>query len=556
MRIYLARAAAAAVVMMFSVAADAAEGTAPAAAIAAVPATAAAAAAQSAAAIMAPVAVIPLPAAGSSPPVAVVPAPATGAAPAVATSAVADPAIAAAAAAAGAGAAPEIAPPGRVSQVVASGRPFSVEVGKGILIRLPRPASTVFIADPNVADVNVKSPSLIYLTAKSVGETALYALDAQDHVLVNSAVHVTAAMEPIRAALHQLQVLGLGDDVKANWVDNTLVLTGIVATARRAEMVRAAATSVAGTVPGSTVLDRMAIATPNQVNVRVKIAQVDRTVSKALGFNWTKATGNPTFNSELLSNPAELLGNSTLTSPPTITYALPGTGRMIEATLDALAADGLAKTLAEPNLTVSNNQTANFVLGGTVYITNTAPISSTTSTSVAFTTTAPLPVTFGTQLYVTPTILDAAHLTLHIRPVISEPTVINGNPNSFTQTSAETTVELGSGETFVLGGLLQDLSSETISKIPGLGDIPILGQLFRSQAFQRHETELVILVTPYLVEPSTTALSAPTDGLEWPHDISQVFTGATYRQTLPAPAGGPVAPPGAGQIGAIGFRLD
>jgi pilus assembly protein CpaC len=122
---------------------------------------------------------------------------------------------------------------------------------------------------------------------------------------------------------------------------------------------------------------------------------------------------------------------------------------------------------------------------------------------------------------------------------------------------AETTVDLASGESFALAGLLQNTSEQDVSKIPWLGDIPVLGQLFRSNLFQHNETELVIIVTPYLVRPSATRLAAPTDGFILPHDAERITTDATYKQTLPAPARGP-QPPGSqqGLIGPAGFKLD
>jgi pilus assembly protein CpaC len=122
---------------------------------------------------------------------------------------------------------------------------------------------------------------------------------------------------------------------------------------------------------------------------------------------------------------------------------------------------------------------------------------------------------------------------------------------------AETTVDLASGQSFALAGLLQHSSEQDISKIPWLGDIPILGQLFRSNLFQRNETELVIIVTPYLVKPSNTQLAAPTDGFVLPHDAERIATNATFKQTLPGPQRGPQPAGGQpGLIGPVGFKLD
>jgi len=135
--------------------------------------------------------------------------------------------------------------------------------------------------------------------------------------------------------------------------------------------------------------------------------------------------------------------------------------------------------------------------------------------------------------------------------------VLNGfNVPALTVRRAETTVELGSGDSFALAGLMQNTSSQNVSRVPWLGDIPILGQLFRSDKFQRNETELVIIVTPFLVAPTETALAKPTDGYRPPHDIQRLVNSDTNQQTLPAPAIGPLGPGGTGLIGPAGFRLD
>jgi pilus assembly protein CpaC len=158
-------------------------------------------------------------------------------------------------------------------------------------------------------------------------------------------------------------------------------------------------------------------------------------------------------------------------------------------------------------------------------------------------------------------------LSLHIRPEVSELSTTGqvSVPLSGTSTvtipaltvrRAETTVELGSGQSFALAGLLQNNTTQNLSKVPGLGDIPILGQLFRSEQFQRNETELVIIVTPYLVKPTETALSAPTDGFVAPHDVQRAVNGDQYRQTLPPPGKGPLIPGDRGLIGPVGFLLD
>ena len=445
------------------------------------------------------------------------------------------------------------APPSGVSQVPAKGPPILLEAGKGTLIRLPRPAATVFIANPDVADVQVKSPSMIYVNAKTPGETVLYAVDADDNVLLNAPIRVEHDVSRLRESLHALIP---GENVAVESVDGSLVLKGNVSTALRAEKANALATSIANEAKGK-VVNQLSVATPNQVNLRVKIAEVSRTVLKAFGVNWSKTVGNTQFNT---SNPVT---GGQIASRNTITFGLGAPGSRIEAQVDALAQEGLLTILAEPNLTATNGQPASFLAGGEFPV----PVAGSAANGIATITVAFKE--FGIRLDFTPTIMDAQHVSLRVRPEVSEltntgavsvPITANNTVTipALTVRRAETTLELGSGESFALGGLLSHSLEQDISKVPGLGDIPILGQLFRSSRFQKGETELVIIVTPYLVKPAPTvaSLQSPTDGFVTPHDVQTIINGATYRQTLPAGEKVRVAPGAQGLVGPVGFRLD
>jgi pilus assembly protein CpaC len=456
-----------------------------------------------------------------------------------------------------------------VSQVRAAGTPIAIEVGKGTLIRLNKPAATVFIANPAIADVQVKSPSLIYVSAKSPGETVVYAVDAADNVLLNSPVHVEHDLSRVRDSMHALMP---GENIAVSSVENSLVLSGDVSTAGRAEKARALAASVAGDVKDSTVVNQLSVDTPNQVNLRVKIAEVNRTALKALGFNWgTPAAGCgvtpgiPCGNITNFLATANPVTNGAIVNQNTISYGipLPGTGgQRIQAVLDALESESLITTLAEPNLTATSGQTASFLAGGEFPV----PVAASTGTTGTPTISIEFKQ-FGVALDFTPTIIDANHLSLKVRPEVSQLTSTGAISVPITSTAtvtipaltvrrAETTVELASGESFALAGLLQNTTEQDISKIPWLGDVPILGQLFRSEQFQHNETELVIIVTPYLVKPSAVALATPTDGFILPHDAQRLATGATYRETLPGPERGPLTAGSQGLIGPAGFRLD
>jgi pilus assembly protein CpaC len=426
-----------------------------------------------------------------------------------------------------------------------TGSPIILETGKGTLIRLPRAASTVFIANPDVADVQVKSPSLIYLTAKAPGQTALYAVDSEDRVLLNAPVRVEHDLSRLRQSIH---ALAPGQNVSVRSVDNALVLDGTVASAGEAATVGRLATAIAKETKG-TVSNRMAVTTPNQVNIRVKVAEVNREVLKALGVNWRKLDGSFRIETQ---NPVT---DNLITERNTISFLLGGNNAQTLATLDAMAQENLIVTLAEPNLTASNGQPAAFLAGGEFPV----PVASNSTNGFPTTTIEFKP--FGVGLDVTPTIIDPEHLVLKIRSQVSELSTAGAITLNDTQIPAltvrrtETTVELGSGQSFVLGGLLQNRVLQNISKIPWLGDIPVLGQLFRSERFKRNETELVIIVTPYLVMPANQRLATPVDGFRAPHDLQRVINAGVYRQGLPAPSG-VVAAPGPASIGPIGFRLD
>jgi pilus assembly protein CpaC len=436
--------------------------------------------------------------------------------------------------------------PARPTTVPPSGAPVLLEAGKGTLIRLPRAASTVFIANPDVADVQIKSPSLIYITAKAPGQTALYAVDSEDRVLLNSPVRVEHDLSRVRQSV---SAVAPGENVAVSSVDNSLVLSGSVSTAGRAENVRSLAAAIASETKGN-VVNRMGVATPNQVNIRVRVAEVNRTVLKALGINWEKLAGNIQFQTT-----NAVLGGA-ITNRNTLATFIGGNNGQTLATFDALAQEGLLTTLAEPNLTATNGQPASFLAGGEFPV----PIASSTVNNVN-TITVEFKK-FGVSLDVTPTIIDPEHLVLKIRSEVSElssngaVTLNDITISALTVRRAETTVELGSGQSFMLGGLLQNSSTQNVSKVPGLGDIPILGQLFRSQRFQLGETELVIIVTPYLVRPSPTRLATPVDGFVLPHDAQSLMRADTYRQTLPAPAKARSGPGGQSPVGPVGFRLD
>jgi pilus assembly protein CpaC len=436
---------------------------------------------------------------------------------------------------------------GEPTQIPANGRPIVLEVGKGTLIRLSRPASTVFVASPDIADVQIKSPELIYVSAKAPGQTVIYAVDGGDTVLLNAPVRVDFDLSELRQSLNRLVP---GNAISVNQVDSSLVLSGAVASAGQAEKARVLAAAVTGGVKGGGVINRLSVETPNQVNLQVRIAEVDRKILKQIGIDWSRAGRTVSFNT--VGNLPNPVNNAGLTMPTN--QLMVGMLSNVLATVDALATEGFITMLAEPNLVAMSGQTANFLAGGE-YPYEVAQPGGAPGSAIYTIQLQP----YGVQLAFTPTIIDANHLNLKVAPQVSELDYSNVTPTGqpgLTVRQAQTTVDLASGQSFALAGLLMHDTEQDLSKVPWLGDIPILGALFRSNKFQNNETELVVIVTPYLVQPSVTALASPTDGFEISHDAQQVLWGDTWRRGLPAPARGPLDAGGSGLIGPAGFRLD
>ncbi len=426
--------------------------------------------------------------------------------------------------------------------IPANGRPITIEVNKGVLVRLALPASTVFVANPDIADVQVKTPKLIYITAKTPGETVIYAVDAAENVLLNAPIRVSLDLSRLRRSLQEMVP---GARIATNSVASNLVLTGSVADAGQAENAVALARAVASEVKGGQVVNRMSVVTPNQVNLRVLLAEVDRNVLKQIGIDWNRLAGVTEYTT----------ANSVT---PLVNFLTIGHTNTFTATISALETEGFLTVLAQPNLTAISGQTASFLAGGEFPV----PVVQSVAVSGGVPAITIQFQPFGVQLAFTPTVIDGDHLSLRVRPEVSElstqgeVTISGFTIPALTVRRAETTVNLASGDSFALAGLLQHTTEQDVSKVPWIGDIPIIGALFRSNKFQNNESELVILVTPYLVRPSTQPLSNPVAGLQFPNDLQQVLLSDTYRQKLPAAPQGPLGAGGTGLIGGGGFRLN
>ncbi|SCA55716.1 conserved exported hypothetical protein [Candidatus Terasakiella magnetica] len=417
-------------------------------------------------------------------------------------------------------------------------RSMAVEHNKSRLIRLSRPAASVFIANPDIADVQVKSPTLIYLFGKAVGTTTLYAVDGKDRIIANMDVDVTHNLKNLQKAVYRVAPHA---NVQFSSINGALVMDGTLNSAREAEEVRQIAQRFSPATSG--VINRLRVDALNQVNLRVRIAEVSRDVDKRLGFDWSAmgTFGSVTSLALASTNPfAQAVSTLSVTSSD------------ISGVIDAMEDEGLVTILSEPNLTAMSGEEASFLAGGEFPIL----VPGDSGPTITFR-------EYGVRLSFKPVILDDGRINLQVEPEVSSLSESNSvSLNGYvipalTTRKTKTTVELASGQSFAVAGLLQNKTGHNLNKFPGLGDLPILGTLFRSDSFQREESELVIIITPYLVKPITHAKAVvPTDGFSPPHDMERVFVGGAYHQEEKAGNGLTIDTKGRKLIGPVGFALN
>lgn len=441
--------------------------------------------------------------------------------------------------------------PPRVRIVDADPDPIILEANKGQLLRLIRPVDTVFIAEPGIADVQLKSPTLIYIFGRRPGETTLFAVDKSEMVILNTRVVVSHNLTRLRDMIRGFLPDNL---IEVRSIEGTVVMTGAVNSAEDSENLRLLASRILG--ENGLIINRVRVTGPNQINLRVRVAEISRELNKQLGINWDVVrTAGSLAIGLAVGNPAGAVG-ALLSQSPTannLTLAASAGRYDINALIDALDDEGLITVLAEPNLTALSGETASFLAGGEFPV----PVNQDgDSITIVF-------KKFGVSLAFTPTLLANGRVNMRVRLEVSQLSsagaveIAGFKIPALTTRRAETTVELGSGQSFAIAGLLQTTTNQTIEEFPGLAQLPIIGPLFRSTSFQKSESELVIIVTPYIVRPVSTQLASPTDGFRPPHDSERILFGANYRSTPKSPSSAPLDMHGApGLIGPVGFILE
>lgn len=396
---------------------------------------------------------------------------------------------------------------------------LQLSVGASKVVNLKGKISDVVVANPNVADVHIRSDNQIFIIAKAPGESTIFATAPNGKILYSGVVRVGNNL----TSIDQMLKLAMPEaDVQVSTMNGLVLLTGTIkAPEDAAEAERLTQAYVGEAV---TVVSRLRTATPLQVSLQVRISEVSRNLVHQVGTNITglgtgsgsftgyvgrNARNFGTFGDYVAGGPAGSISrpftfNQPADSSNTLGFVAKMFGMDVAGALDLAETSGLATSLAEPTLTSLSGETASFLAGGEYpyQISN-----GTQGNSIEF-------KQYGVQLAFTPTVLGDGRISLRVRPTVSTLDFsINSSVPALRSRTAETTVELGSGQAFMIAGLLNNSTNNNVDKMPGLGNIPILGNLFKSRRFLRDETELVIVVTPYLVKPVNAAdIKLPTDG--------------------------------------------
>lgn len=417
-----------------------------------------------------------------------------------------------------------------------------IEVGlplnKARVVRLPVDARDVIASNSDVADIILKTPRLAYLIGNDIGTTNIIFLDAAGQQITRLDVTVAVDLSELGETL---RILIPDENFELVPVNDNIAITGTVSSPEVSGNIQQIA---ARFVPVENIVNMLQVRNEQQVLLKVRFAEVNRQAVKEFGIDTNVFVEAGNFGFGLLSG----------TGPTASTFASAAASwasgeSFVDTTINALEQNNLVRILAEPTVTAISGEPASVLVGGEFPI----PVpGQNNSVTIEF-------KTFGVILEFTPIVLSDQRISLRVNAEVSQTTQQNAvtvqgfNIPSLVTRRANTSVDLPSGGSLVIAGLLQNNINATIQGLPGLMDIPILGTLFRSASFQRDETELVVLVTPYLVRPiAETTVAYPTDGLAPASDLEMYFLGrinAVYTGRRPAPTGDELAGP-------IGFIVE
>ncbi len=469
---------------------------------------------------------------------------------------------------AGDGAGREPAQSIQISSTELGSRSVSLGVSKSMVVDFPRDIKDVLIADPKIANAVIRSARRAYIIGIKQGQTNIFFFDAQGQQLAGIDLAVTRNLNGIRTALKQVMP---DSDIRVDGIGDGIVLSGLVSSQAEAQQAYDIATRLAENEGGGAaaaagggqdkIVNNIIVRGRDQIMLKVTVAEVERDVVKQLGISLSGSLGYGTnvvnFNN---SNPFAAYGQ------PLTSSNITGTIKSVTATLQAMEQVGVIHTLAEPSLTAISGETATFMAGGEFPVLNgfscssaTAGGPSTCQPSIDF-------KKFGVSLSFTPVVLSEGRISLKVMTEVSDLSSNNsltisvpGTTQSATIPSirtrrADTTVEIPSGGALAMAGMIQDQTKHSVTGLPGLMELPILGPLFKSNDFVNQRTELMILVMPYVVRAvASKDLARPDDGFADPSDPAQVLLGKLNRIYG---VGGPVNPPPDSYNGKLGFILD
>jgi pilus assembly protein CpaC len=407
---------------------------------------------------------------------------------------------------------------------------LSLGIGKSIVIDLPRDIKDVLVADPKIANAVVRSAQRAYIIGATIGQTNIVFFDSAGQQIAAYDIAVKRDLNGARAALKQtlpnsdIMIDGLGDGI---------ILTGTVASPVEAQQAGDLAARLAG--GPEKVVNSIVVRGRDQVMLKVTVAEVARSIIKQLGIDLSGSLNYGTavvnFNN---ANPFTVTGQP-LVADNAITTAF-GSTPSVKATIRAMESAGVVRTLAEPNLTAISGESATFIAGGEFPIPTGVTCQTTAAGAVGQCAPSIAFKKFGISLNFTPVVLTGGRISLRVMTEVSEVS----NDNSITVTGitvpsvktrrAETTLEIPSGGAMAMAGLIQDQTKQAINGLPGLSQLPVLGSLFRSRDYINNQTELMVLVTPYVVRAvAQKDLSRPDDGFASASDPQTDLLGSINR---------------------------
>ena len=423
---------------------------------------------------------------------------------------------------------------------------LSLGVGKSVVIDLPRDVKDVLVADPKIANAVVRSSQRAYIIGGAVGQTNIVFFDADGQQVASYDIAVKRDLNGVRAALRQslpgIQIEGVGESV---------LLTGSVSSPVEAQQAGEIAARLVG--GSEKVVNSIVVRGRDQVMLKVTVAEVRRDVVKQMGIDLSASmnVGNTIVR---FNNATPFTANNAPLVPGNGLGVTAGSMPSVQAVLRAMESAGVVRTLAEPNLTAISGESATFISGGEFPIPTGVTCQTTTSGAIGQCVQTVSFKKFGISLNFTPVVLAEGRISLRVMTEVSEVSTENsltGGQNGTTIPSiktrrAETTLEIPSGGTMAMAGLIQEQTKQAVNGLPGLDQLPVLGALFRSQDFVNNQTELMVLVTPYVVRAvAQKELSRPDDGFAPASDsqstllarINRIYGLVAHADAIGAPEG-------------------